>query len=105
LTVDGEDVVVNRESLRGSRFETRTVFYWYWVDGTLTGSELQAKLLQIKAVLLFGDKRAAMIALSTDETVTGRRAREAAQSVLDRGAFVVRTLQGVRTTNAGESAC
>jgi EpsI family protein len=105
LTVDGQKIAVIRESLRGPQYETRAVFYWYWVDGTLTGSALQAKLLQIKAALLFGDKRSAMIALSVDESISRLRAHEAAQSVLDRAPFVIRTLRGVRTTNDAERGC
>jgi exosortase len=103
--VDGQKIAVIRESLRGPQYETRAVFYWYWVDGTLTGSALQAKLLQIKAALLFGDKRSAMIALSVDESISRPRAHEAAQSVLDRAPFVIRTLRGVRTTNDAERGC
>jgi EpsI family protein len=105
LTVDGQKITVNRELLRGPRYEKRTVFYWYWVDDTLTGSALHAKLLQIKAALFFGDNRAAMIALSVDERIPKQRALEAVQSILDVAPFVIRTLQGVRTTNSGESNC
>ncbi|MDH3452067.1 MAG: EpsI family protein, partial [Gammaproteobacteria bacterium] len=105
LTVDGQPVSVIKESLRGPRYEMRTVFYWYWVDGRLVGSALLAKLLQVKAALLFGEKRAAMIALSVDEGVAGQRAREVVQSILNRAPFVVRTLQRVRTTVDGESNC
>lgn len=105
LIVDGKRISVNRVSLRGPNFETRSVFYWYWVDGAFTDSAIHAKLLQIKAAVLFGEQRAAMIGLSIERGVAGQREREAVQSVLDRAPFVVRTLQKVRTTADGKSYC
>ena len=40
-------------------------------SGTFTASALYAKLLQIKATLLFGDRRAALMAISPAQTVAG----------------------------------
>lgn len=99
LDVDGERLAVNRESLRGPRYEERTVFYWYWVNGKLTRSAQVAKLWQAEAALLFGDRRAAVVALSVATDVV--HARDAAQSVLDKTTSIAHALERVRTLEAG----
>lgn len=47
----------------------RLVWYWYWVDGRFTTSELAAKILQAKSVLLWGEKRSAIVALSVEQDI------------------------------------
>jgi len=44
----------------------RLVWFWYWVDGQMTGDLLIAKLLQIKAKLLGGPPEVGIVALATD---------------------------------------
>lgn len=44
----------------------RIIWYWYWVDGRITGDPYFAKLLEAKAKLLGGVQQAAIIALAAD---------------------------------------
>ena len=44
----------------------RLVWHSYWVDGRFTRSPAQAKLLQAKADLLFGERRSGLIAVSAE---------------------------------------
>jgi exosortase A len=44
----------------------RIIWYWYWVDGRITGDAYFAKLLEAKAKLLGGVQQAAIIALAAD---------------------------------------
>jgi exosortase A len=47
--------------------QRRYIWFLYWVDGTFTADPTVAKLLEAKAKLLFGDQRAAVVAISTPE--------------------------------------
>ncbi len=105
LTVDGRPVAVNRERLLGQGYARRSVFYWYWVGDVFTRSPLVAKLLQVKGELLSGEKRAAMIALSVEESGSPAFARGAAQAFLDQAPFGVGTLQRVRKPIDAEDSC
>jgi EpsI family protein len=49
---------------RGNR--GRTIWYWYWVDGTLTGNPYLAKLLQAKVKLFGGIRSEAIIVAASD---------------------------------------
>lgn len=44
----------------------RLIWYWYWIDGRLTGDAYFAKLLEAKAKLFGGRQQAAVIALASD---------------------------------------
>jgi EpsI family protein len=46
--------------------EQRLVWFWYWVDGRMTGDLLFAKLLQVKAKFLGGPQEVAIVALAAD---------------------------------------
>jgi exosortase A len=67
----------------GNRTSRRLVWHWYWVDQKFTGSRIRAKLLQAKARLLGGDRKAALIAVSAVERVSQLSAREAMLRLLD----------------------
>ena len=47
--------------------QLRYIWLFYWVDGTFTADPIVAKLLEAKAKLLFGDQRAAIVAVSMPE--------------------------------------
>ena len=47
--------------------QLRYIWLFYWVDGSLTADSIVAKLLEAKAKLLFGDQRAAIVAVSMPE--------------------------------------
>jgi EpsI family protein len=44
----------------------RLVWFWYWVDGRMTGDLLLAKLLQVKAKILGGRQEVGIVALAVD---------------------------------------
>jgi len=44
----------------------RIIWYWFWVDGRVTGDPYWAKLLEAKAKLLGGRQSAAVIAIAAD---------------------------------------
>ena len=52
----------------GRQDQAVLVWYWYWVDGTVTSSRLQGKILEIKALLTRKDRDAAIVAVSTKVT-------------------------------------
>ncbi|MCM8738609.1 exosortase A [Azospirillum sp. A1-3] len=64
-SLPGTDVPAIYERLAGPAGQ-RTVLYWYWVDGRLVSSALEAKLRRIVATLGGGPRPAAVIALSTE---------------------------------------
>lgn len=63
--IDGESLSVQfSRSVRGR--SGHLIWYWYWIDGRFTGNPYIAKLLEIKARLLGGEKASAVIAISAD---------------------------------------
>jgi exosortase A len=64
-TVDfGAQSLPFAELVAVSGSQRRYIWLLYWVDGTFTSDPLVAKLLEAKAKLLFGDQRAAIVAVS-----------------------------------------
>lgn len=59
---------VASQRLLGPDGERRMVWYRYWIDGRFTTSPVAAKLHQARAVLMAGERRAAVVALSLLET-------------------------------------
>ena len=101
LSEGGEHIRVDGDSVRaaatrmGIRKRRRLVWHWYWVDGEFTGSRVLAKLLQARAKLLGGDRRAALVAVSAEEHGNRQNARAAMRAFLDAapslGALLART--------------
>lgn len=60
----GTTPVVVTESVLRSAVNRRLVWHLYWIDGRFTRSQTEAKLLQAKANLLYGDRRAGFVAVS-----------------------------------------
>jgi len=90
--VDGRQMRVASERLGGPFQRRRLVWYWYWVDGQLIYRPWHVKLIQAKAVLLGGDQRAAVIAVSAEEHGAPAAARGALQAALDRLPAIVEVL-------------
>ena len=74
----------------------RVVWHWYWIDGRYTISELLAKLLQLKAEFLMGERRAAAIAVSAEVTVDPRDTRAMLNGFLDELAPLAPILAGAQ---------
>ena len=85
ILVEGRRVAITETRLR-ARQRRRLVWHWNWVDGRFTASPLAAKLLQAKTRLLTGERRAAFIALSVEET-NGTAAARALLGSLTAGAL------------------
>ncbi len=89
LSEGGEDIRVDGDTVRaaatrmGIRKRRRLVWHWYWVDGEFTGSRVLAKLLQARAKLLGGDRRAALVAVSAEEHGNRQNAGAAMRAFLD----------------------
>lgn len=67
VTVDGQPVEVR--VLRLAKGETRRIVWsWYWIDGTYTGDDRVAKLLEARSVLFGGSGAGAVIAVSAEYT-------------------------------------
>jgi exosortase A len=65
-TVDfGTQSLPFADLVAASGSQRRYIWLFYWVDGTFTADPIIAKLLEAKAKLLFGDQRAAIVAIST----------------------------------------
>ncbi len=65
VSLDGNPHSVRRTYLRRAG-RHRVVLFWYWIDGRFVSNPFAAKLLEIKAKLLGGNQRAAVIAIATD---------------------------------------
>lgn len=63
-SVAGENLKVREDRLHSGN-ETRLVWSFYWIGGHMTASKTEAKLLQAWNELSGGDRRAAVVALST----------------------------------------
>ena len=67
-TVDfGTQSLPFTDLVAASGSQLRYIWLFYWVDGTFTADPIVAKLLETKAKLLFGDQRAAIVAVSMPE--------------------------------------
>lgn len=67
ITVDGQPVEV--KILRLGRGDARRIVWsWYWIDGTYTGDDRVAKLLEARSVLFGGSGAGALIAVSAQYT-------------------------------------
>lgn len=85
--------MLNASVIKGR--EWRVVWWFYWVDGALTNSALQTKLLQLKA-MLFGDPSAALIAFSMPCRESGCDTELRDTEVQLLGAELVELLKGRR---------
>lgn len=75
VTIDGRPAAVVEERL--DRLGVlRVIWYVYWIDGRFTASQHVAKALQAKTELLFGDRRAAFVAVSVVEETDRHQSRE-----------------------------
>ncbi|RMF11635.1 MAG: exosortase A [Alphaproteobacteria bacterium] len=64
------------ESRLITRHRARLVWHWYWSGGRITANPYVAKVSDLTAKLLGGEKAAAIIAVSVEETLTPMVARE-----------------------------
>ncbi len=67
VEVEGRQFAVTETRLLAKK-RRRLVWHWNWIDGRFTSSRVATKLLQIKTRLLTGEQRAAVIAVSVEET-------------------------------------
>ncbi len=80
VEVEGRRLAITETRLRAGK-RRRLVWHWNWVDGRFTADRLVAKLLQVKTRLLTGERRAAFIALSVEETDGTAAARALLESL------------------------
>lgn len=73
---------VNATRLHDEKTGRRLVWQWYWIDGQFVADPKLGKLLQAKAELLFGERRAASIAISLEEPLDGSIAEDVLQGAL-----------------------
>lgn len=64
LSLDGKDIKARELRLGDHQGGKRIVWVWYWVDGTFTGDERMAKLLQARALLVGRPDAGAILAVS-----------------------------------------
>ncbi len=101
---DRVDIRVNGAPVRaittglGNGERRRLVWHWYWVDGEFTGSRPWAKLLQARAELFNGERRAALVAVSAEQAGGSERASAAMAAFLNAAPQLDRLL-----TRAGPS--
>jgi EpsI family protein len=103
IRVDGRQMRVATERLSGPLQRRRLVWYWYWVDGQFIDRPWYAKLIQAKAVLFGGDRRAALIAVSTEERGAPAEARRALQVALNRLPEIAGMLEDATAGSLGRS--
>ncbi len=77
VQISGEPMSVATERLAGPARHRRLVWYWYWVGGQFVDRAWLAKLIQARASLLGGERRSAVIVLSTEEIGSEAGARQA----------------------------
>jgi len=87
VEVEGRQLAVTETRLLAKE-RRRLVWHWHWIDGRFTASLLATKLLQTKTRLLTGDQRAAVIAVSVEET-DGTSAARALLEQLTAGALTL----------------
>ncbi|MEO8224739.1 MAG: exosortase C-terminal domain/associated protein EpsI, partial [Gammaproteobacteria bacterium] len=66
-TLAGTPLAVGTERLSNAAGGRRLVWYWYWVDGHFVDRPWQVKLRQAQAELFGGERRSALVALSTGD--------------------------------------
>jgi exosortase A len=86
--VGTETVSIRYARLRSAETQ-RLIWYWYWIDGSLTASPMMAKLYEARARLKGGSGAAAVVAVAADY----QDQREAAERIL---ADFVRHLGGLK---------
>lgn len=89
----GRTLAVATERLAGPAGQRRLAWYWYWVDGQFTSRPGVAKLHQARAVLFGGDQRAAVIAVSVEESGNAAADGAALQAALDRQPALMQMLK------------
>lgn len=104
LPLDGDGRAVAVQRLLGPDGQRRLVWYRYWVDGRFTADPVAAKLLQVKAALAGGDKRAAVLALSIDESGDPEHDRAIMRAALVRGLDYRGLLREVRRAGLSDAA-
>ena len=90
---EGRQLAVTESRLRAKK-RWRIVWHWNWIDGQFTASQLTAKLLQTKTRLLTGDRRAAFIAVSVEESDGTAAARAALKSLIAGALTLTPCLEG-----------
>ena len=80
VRVERKNIAITETRLL-SKKRRRLVWHWYWIDGHFTSSRLSAKLMQSKTHLLIGEQRAAVIAVSVEETNGTKAARTLLESL------------------------
>lgn len=95
IHVDGQSLQADSTRLYGPSGKRRIVWSWYWVDGQMTARPWYAKLMQAMAVLLGGDKRAALVTISADAQGGHDAVRRAMQAALKRNPVIGDMLRGV----------
>jgi exosortase A len=66
LAVVGDKSVPIRYARLSSSRAKRLVWYWYWIDGSLTADPILAKLYEARAKLMGGSGAAAVVAVAAD---------------------------------------
>ena len=99
VEVEGRQLAVTETRLLAKK-RRRLVWHWNWIDGRFTSSRLAAKLLQIKTRLLTGEQRAAVIALSVEETDGTAAARALLESLTANALSLTPCLEGARPAPA-----
>lgn len=101
----GVTLPVASERLAGPAGQRRLAWYWYWVDGRFTHSPGVAKLLQARAVLLGGEQRAAMLAVSVEESGDAAVDGAVLQAALDRQPALLQMLKSAARDEAPGRGC
>lgn len=91
-TVGGEPTSVHYQRIwTGS--SGRIIWYWYWVDGHITGDPYFAKLLETKAKLLGGQQAAAIIAIAANYRADPKEAENSLRDFALRSASLYPALE------------
>jgi EpsI family protein len=98
VTIDGKPATVNTAILRkGSR--QRLVWYFYVVDGAITGNAAEAKLRQARVILAGRSSVSAFVAVAADDPLTsGGDAERVLADFLDHMQPVAAYLDTVRAS-------
>ena len=94
IEVEGQRLVVTETRLLAKKTRRRLVWHWNWVDGRFIADDVAAKLLQTKTRLLSGEQRAAMIALSVEETNGTDAARDLLEALTANALTLTPCLEG-----------